>query len=400
MYQKKDKMIKILTLIAILCGFCAADTFTNKNTGEKLTGYPISFTEDGKSTFFTLQKGKIDVNTAQWETIYDTNGRNSKVIVIALNGEIMLQIITEAGEKAIAQASSQGPLFILFEIDTPGGQIDYAQKICSAIRKSPTPVYAFIKGGEHGGALSAGAAIAFACDKIYMADGTIIGAATLVTMKEGKVRDAKETYGKEVGEKYSSAWRGYLASLAERNGRPELQARAMVDQDIEVIEISDAGKRLFIDPVNKKPGQKVVHTWNKKGTLLTLTSKEAVKSDIADKEVVSRQDVLADVNALNAEIVMDDSLPKAEAVFKKAKLKTSDILRDLDLKSKEIGDADTAQRALKVLREAEEDYKALLKLTKEYPDLHINESSLEDQINFIKAASKEIKIKARRRTPN
>jgi ATP-dependent protease ClpP protease subunit len=387
-----------LVFTIFLCGFCAADTFTNKETKEKLTGYQISCTEEGKSKLCTQEKGNIDVNIFQWDAIYDKNGRTNKVVVVPLNDEIMLQMESNAIEKAIEKASSQGALFIIFELDTPGGNVECAQKICFAIRKSSAPVYAFIKGGKFGGALSAGAALALACNKIYMADGTIIGAATLVTLEQGKVRDAKETFGQDIGEKYSSAWRGYLASLAERNGRPGLLARAMVDRDTEVIEVSDSGQRLFIDPINKKTNQQVVQTWNKKGTLLTLTSKEAVKAGIADKEITSRQNILEDANAANAQVVMDDSAAKAVAEFQKIKLKATDILKTLDLKSKEIEGADTPQSALKILREADENYKALLKLTKEYPDLKINAGVLEEQINYIKAASKEIKTKTRRRS--
>jgi membrane-bound serine protease (ClpP class) len=310
----------------------------------------------------------------------------------------MLQIVADAVEKAITQAASQGPLFILLEIDTPGGRIDLAQEICSAITKSPTPVYAFIKGGEHGGAISAGAAVAFACRKIYMANGTIIGAATLVTLGEGKVKDTKETYGKDIGEKYSSAWRGYLASLAERNGRPGLLARAMVDRETEVIEVNESGERQFIDPVNRKPGQQVVHTWNKKGKLLTLTAKEAIESGAADKEVGSREELLADVNASNAQIIIDDAAAKAALEFKKVTIRANELIKDIDLKSKEITHADTAPIALKILREAETDFTNLAKLAKKYPDMQIKVSDLEEQINSIKAASKDIKIKSHRRT--
>ncbi len=392
-------MKKILPLIAVLTffsSFCSADTFTNKKTGEKLSGYPISSCEDGKSTIFTKEKGKIDVNTSEWKTVYDTNGRNNKVVVIPLTDAIALQIVTDAIEKAITQASSEGPLFIIFEIDTPGGRTDLAQKICSAITQSPTPVYAFIKGGEKGGAISAGAALAFACNKIYMANGTIIGAAMLVTINEGKVKDAKETFGKDISEKYSSAWRGYLASLAERNGRPGLLAKAMVDKNIEVIEVSDSGKRLFIEPVNKKNGQPVVHTWNKKGSLLTLTTNEAVQSNMADKEVTSRQDILADVNAQNAEIIVNDAADKAAQEFKKATVRTNTILKDIDLKSKEIEIASSSPAALKILREVNDDFKTLAALAKKYPNLQIDIPAIEKEINSINAASKEIKIRARR----
>ena len=107
----------------------------------------------------------------------------SKVIVLPVDNPIMLEIETAAFEKAIAEDANEKPALLLIEIDTPGGRIDYAKRMCSAITQSSSKcrVIAFIKGGPHGGALSAGAAVAFACNKIYMANSTVIGAATLVT---------------------------------------------------------------------------------------------------------------------------------------------------------------------------------------------------------------------------
>ncbi len=77
-----------------------------------------------------------------------------------------------------------------------------------------------------------------------------------------------------------------------RTTGPDLLARAMVDSSIEVIEVNQAAKRLFIEPVNKKPDQQVVRTWNKAGSLLTLTAEEAVECTIADGLVGSREQLL------------------------------------------------------------------------------------------------------------
>ena len=76
---------------------------------------------------------------------------------------------TEALEKAIEMASNQGPLCILIEVDTPGGSADLMRRICDAITKANNcRTVAFISGGEHGGAYSAGAIIALACDQMEL----------------------------------------------------------------------------------------------------------------------------------------------------------------------------------------------------------------------------------------
>jgi membrane-bound serine protease (ClpP class) len=111
---------------------------------------------------------------AQWQIVTDRLGRNNKVIVLTIEDEIGLEIETQALEREVAKLSNEGPLFILFEIDTPGGRGDLTQRICGAITQLKScPTVAFVKGGKYGGALSAGAAVALACDKIYMADNTV-----------------------------------------------------------------------------------------------------------------------------------------------------------------------------------------------------------------------------------
>ena len=243
----------LLTFFLTSAGF--ADTFINRRTGEILHGYATSKTIAGKTIVRTLEKQELRLSLAQWKITADRMGRNNTVVIITLDKEIMLDIETQAIEQAIIKAADAGPLCIIFEIDTPGGRTDYARRICSAVTAAGTcEVVAFIKGGQFGGALSAGAALALSCDQIYMANNSVIGAAAVMFLSSTGMKDFKETFGAEVGEKISSAWRAYLASLAQQNHRPGLLARAMVDKDIEVIEVAGADERFFIDPINKGKG--------------------------------------------------------------------------------------------------------------------------------------------------
>jgi len=385
----------IFVVFLVLSAFISAsfaDTFTHRQSQRVLHGYATSRTEGGKTTVFTQEKGLVRLNLAQWEIVADRLGRNNKVIILTLDTEIMLEIETEALQKAIAKASDEGPLFILLEIDTPGGRTDLAQRICGAITKAGNcKVIAFIKGGRFGGAISAGAAVALACDKIYMANNTVIGAATLVAISRAGPKDFKKTFGADIGEKVSSAWRAYLASLAEQNRRPGLLARAMVDKDIEVIEVSQADKRLFIEPVNKNPRQHLVHTWSKRGSLLTLTAAEAARCNIADKIISSREELLRDFGAGGAEIVIDDSVQQAGREFKKADMKVRKIRRTLDLEFKQMRQAKDPRIALKILREVRSNYKSVITLAKRYPDLKLSVQILEDELNSVEAVYQEAK---------
>lgn len=396
--RMKKLQAKILAASLALSAFsltCFADTFTNHQTGEVLHGYLAGQAENGETIVSTKEKDQVKLDLAQWQVVTDRLGRNNKVIILTIDDEIEYEIETQALEQEVAKLPSEGPLFILFEIDTPGGRGDLTQRICGAITQiKGCPTVAFVKGGKYGGALSAGAAVALACDKIYMAGNTVIGAATAIAISEtGRPESLKEAFGEEVGEKFASAWRAYLASLAERNRRPGLLARAMVDRNTEVVEVSDANKRLFIDPVNKKPQQQLVHTWSKKGSLLTLTAAEAVGCGIADKVINSRQELLGKLDAAGAEIVMDNGIQEARTELKRAMGQVNRIRKSIDLKIAQSKYPHPKPKVLEILRSAKSEFQTLIKLAKKYPDLELDVQSLEKELNSIEAAYQDIKRK-------
>jgi membrane-bound ClpP family serine protease len=378
----------VLIWLAILSAtsICIADTFRHTKNSELMHGYITSKSKPGKATVQTLLKGVVDINLADWQITYDRLGRNNKVIVLPLEGSIMRVIETDALIEAISRSSKKGPLFILIEMNTPGGRTDYTQRICTAISDSATcPVVAFVKEGDNAGAVSAGCAVAFACDTVYMAPNTVIGAAAPLAYSGGQVKDFKEVYDAIVAEKIISAWRGYLASLAEHRDRPGLLAGAMADENLEVIEVTDADKRLFIEPMNKTPQQNTVQTWSRKGSLLTLTAKQAVKCGIADQIVPSRVELLRHSKAGDAQVVVDDSFRQATKQFSRIKKRFDKTVKSLDLKIKQFKQAPTEVRALKMLRDIQKDYKSLILMARRYTDLNINVTELQKQLNTVEA---------------
>jgi membrane-bound serine protease (ClpP class) len=322
---------------------------------------------------------------------------DNKVIILPVDNPIMLEIETAAFEKAIADDSNENPALILVEIDTPGGRIDYAKRMCSAITQASGKcrVIAFIKGGQYGGALSAGAAVAFACNKIYMAKNTVIGAATLVTLSKDEKK--QKNYGDVIDEKLSSAWRAYLASLAQQNDRPGLLARAMVDQGIEVVEVNQQGKRLFIEPVNKKPEEQIVKTWNKSGSLVTLTAEEAVNCAIADGLIQSRDELLKQLHLIDANVVVENKMANARKELQIVQRRVDEIRKSLDLKEKQIKYPQPAPKALSILRGAKTDFENLKTLAQKYPDLHFDVRGIEEVINTITADYENAVRKTRNR---
>ncbi|PID27313.1 MAG: peptidase [Candidatus Cloacimonadota bacterium] len=155
-------------------------------------------------------------------------------------------------ERAIGEAETSGSKYIIVEINTFGGRVDAATKLKDLIIDTDISTIAFINKR----AISAGSLIALSCDSIFMAEGSSIGATTVV---DGE--------GKKQSEKAQSYMRGEMGSTAERTGKNKLIAQAMVDEDIEIENIVEKGK------------------------LLTLTSEEALNYKIADKIVKNESEI-------------------------------------------------------------------------------------------------------------
>ncbi len=134
-------------------------------------------------------------------------------------------------ERSIREAGQNGAAAVILVLETPGGRVDAAERIANAIQDSSVPVYAFID--RH--AYSAGALIALATNGIYMRPGSVMGAATPVVGS-----------GEKAPEKIVSAMRSQMRALAETRGLDPRIAEAMVDEDIEIDGVVDAGKLLTL----------------------------------------------------------------------------------------------------------------------------------------------------------
>ena len=159
------------------------------------------------------------------------------VYLISVEGTIE-KGLTEMLKKAFMEAESQGADLIVLEIDSPGGYVNAAEDIEKILQQQKIPITSYVTGG----ALSAGALIAFSADDLIMAPGTTIGAA------EPRVGNER------ADEKIVSAWAGRMAAraaaIAEKNGRdPDRAAelaKGMVDADFEIPGVIGAGKLLTL----------------------------------------------------------------------------------------------------------------------------------------------------------
>jgi hypothetical protein len=375
----------------------SADTFKHKTSDKVFHGYAIEIDQNGLTSIQTTDSEIRKVNLSEYQIQSDSTGRNKTVSVLAINDQIAFEIETAAFEQALLNESKKGPLFILIEIDTPGGRVDLTQRLCAAISELRfCPTVAFIKGEKNLGAYSAGTAVALACDKIYMAPNTAMGAVTAIVNVDGMYKTEKDVFGETIGEKFGSAWRNYLAALAEKNNRPGILAKAMENKEIEVLEIQRDGKTLFIDSRDKLPSDKVISVFCKQGELLTLTPDRALHCGMAEGIADTRLNLLEKLDAAGAEVQINQDIPKAREELNGVIKRFNKLMEMLDLNFKKLAAKDqqlSLRRAdaMKSLQEIMRQADYLIRLKQKYPDVPVDEEDLVEFKNSVRAEYESIR---------
>jgi membrane-bound serine protease (ClpP class) len=170
-------------------------------------------------------------------------------------------------QRILNEATDAGATAVIFEINTFGGRVDAAVVIRDALLNATVLTVAFVNKR----AISAGALISLAAERIAMAEGGTIGAATPVQMGQ------PGTPAQPVEEKTVSYVRKEFSATAESRKRPPLIAEAMVDADVEIPGLIEKGK------------------------LLTLTTEEALKHKVADFRADTIENVLHRLDLQGAE---------------------------------------------------------------------------------------------------
>lgn len=202
----------------------------------------------------------------------------SKVMVMEIKAEIDPRM-TRYVDLAIDHAEEIEADYVIIEMDTYGGVLTDSKDIVDRILDLKAPIWVFINKD----AASAGALISIACDSIYMAPGATIGAATVVQGGTGEAAP----------DKYQSYMRSIMRSTAEHNGRDPRIAEGMVDE------------RIAIDSISAE------------GSVITFTTKEALKYGYCEAEVESIEEILNRNGVANYELVRFeiDAVEKVIAFF-------------------------------------------------------------------------------------
>ncbi|MBI4202126.1 MAG: nodulation protein NfeD [Chloroflexi bacterium] len=165
------------------------------------------------------------------------HGQDGAVYLVRIEGEIERGLAAYV-KRVVATANKENSMAIVFRVNTPGGELGAALDIKDYILNSRVPTIALVDRQ----AFSAGALITIAAEEIYFVAGGVVGAATPITGT-----------GEKASEKVVSAVRKDFAATAEARGRDPRIAEAMVDEDVAIADLVEAGK------------------------LLTLTAEEAVR---------------------------------------------------------------------------------------------------------------------------
>lgn len=191
-----------------------------------------------------------------------SQGNRPVVYVVDISGDIDPGLPPYVS-RVINEAENENADAIILRVNTFGGRVDAATEIKDAVMNARVPTAAFIDKR----AISAGALISISCERIFMVAGGTIGAATPVTQA-----------GEKTPEKFVSYMRSEMRATAESRGRDPRIAEAMVDEEIEIPGVIEAGK------------------------LITFTTEEALEFGYCDAEVSSLQDVLEQLGLEDAEI--------------------------------------------------------------------------------------------------
>ena len=309
--MSRDKHI-VAVILVLLVGLSGADTFKHRETGEVFHGFATQNQRQGKTLVFVSEENTFKpLSLSEYDHTPDNKGRRDVVYVLAVDQpEILLsKVVSDALAQRIIDVSNQGPLLIVLAIDNPGGQGAYMRTVANAVMQTTNcPVVAFVQGQKHGGAYSAATVLALACEKVYVAPGAVMGSvAPLVSRIQGMTEgQGLAMYSPE----YLASYGAFVASLAERKGRPPVVAKALVDRTLDVVEVEDPyGAKAVIDVKDRSTNQKVLRhltqvsepihgdttgTGSSVATasfVLTLTANQAKELGLADEVIGSVEEI-------------------------------------------------------------------------------------------------------------
>ncbi|MBN1817029.1 MAG: hypothetical protein JW828_06685 [Sedimentisphaerales bacterium] len=351
------QILFILSGILVLSVLAPADTFKHRQTGQVFHGFATQTQRQGQTLVYNAgEKTFKPIPLAEYDVTRNKEGRRDTVYVLPIDQpEILLsKVVSDSVAQTLVEASNQGPLLIILDIDNPGGQGPYMRTIATAIANTTNcSVVAYIRGEKHGGAYSAAAVLALACEKIYISPSAILGSLAPIIQQQGH-----EEMQAEFLQMYSpdglAAFGTYAASLAQQKERNAIVARALLDRMIDVVEVQDLdGKKSVINVEDRSTTQRVLRHLSQVAEpigpaataaptieatapvttgryVMTLMSTEAIQLKLADKLAESHTDILRDMDAGEGRIMRSRSIEEPIRKYTTTKRNISQSLANID----------------------------------------------------------------------
>ncbi len=166
----------------------------------------------------------------------------NNVAIITIDREIDA-ITARSVTRRMKEAEAAGADAIVFELNTPGGEVGAVLEICNLIKRSPIPnTVAWINNQAYSG----GAIIALACREIVVTDAATMGDAAVINLYSltlfGGMKETER-------QKLISPMLSEVVDSARRRGYDEKLVQGIVTRGVELWVIQDrrTGQRLFID---------------------------------------------------------------------------------------------------------------------------------------------------------
>ena len=245
------------------------------------------------------------------------------IYVIPIHGPIMDSAFDRVVRMKVAKAVRNGARIIVFDMNTPGGRLDVTERVMSIITRDLRDVFTVAYVNHK--AISAGALISVACDRIYVTPNSSIGDARPVNIGSGSIDPGDRA-------KIESYWRALVREPAQAAGYNIPMVEAMISLNIEVwlirhrqtgqlqmVNATDWAGRLpgvdssaLLTPPrattdSRTPGEwEFVRVLVGDSDMLTMTTSEAQFAGFTDAAVPSRQALAEQLGATDYVFVADD----------------------------------------------------------------------------------------------
>jgi membrane-bound serine protease (ClpP class) len=170
------------------------------------------------------------------EAMRESGGEDAGIVprVIAIDG-VIGKLLADFTERETQHAIADGANMIIYDIDSPSGDKDYAQQVATLIAEvdaSKVSTVAWVSKE----ATQASALVALSCDRIFMPDDAVIGEIDLKTMRlnHGQLMAPADEVNPEDQQRLLTV----IKSIAQRRNRSVSLIQAMADSSQPVFEVT------------------------------------------------------------------------------------------------------------------------------------------------------------------